>query len=100
MLAGDVGTLAAIAIGFGGCSANRGDSDFMYCTTSLMSLSDRRRSHPGIALPYSPRRTEAIRSSSVGIVPDSVERILYLPEVKSRGRGTRNAADGPSPLPP
>src|SRR2546425_12854710 len=40
-----------------------------------------------------------MRSSSVGTLPVSVVRILYLPVVKSRGRGTRNVADGPSPRP-
>ena len=51
MLAGELGRPSPIAIGFGGCDANCGDSDLMYCTTSVMSPSDRMRSHPGIAVP-------------------------------------------------
>jgi hypothetical protein len=34
------------------------------------------RSQAGIAVPYSPWRTDRIRSSSVGTLPVSVDRIL------------------------
>src|SRR5262245_37276736 len=64
-----------------------------------MSSSGRMRSQPGIAVPYKPRRTLCSRSSSLGMLPVSVLRILYLPVVKLRGRGVRNAAAGPSPCP-
>ncbi len=38
-------------------------------------------------VPGSPRRIVATTSSSAGSEPDGVERNLYTPTVKSRGRG-------------
>jgi len=82
-----------------GSFTNLGVIVFRYATTSRMSASESSVAHPGIALPYRPWRTDWIRSSSVGTLLVSVDRILYLPLVKSRGRGVRNGDAGPSPLP-
>ncbi len=54
---------------------------------------------PASRCPAAPATPIATRSSSVGTLPVSVDRISYLPLVKSRGRGVIRSAAGPSPLP-
>src|SRR5436190_13012963 len=98
MLSGELGTPVPTVTGVGAV-ANCGDSALMNVTTSAISASDRIRAHAGIAVPYRPCRTDCIRSSSVGTLPLSVDRILYLALVKSRGWGVKFAADAPSPRP-
>src|SRR5436190_12104056 len=98
-LSGELGVGGDAAISLGGVSVNCGDRVLRYATTSRISASDSTRSHDGIDVPYIPWRTERIRSSSVGTVPVSVDRSLYLADVKSRGRGCRCADAGPSPRP-
>src|SRR5205823_13815260 len=99
MLSGELGVFGVESIAFGDADVNCGASVLRYSTTSWTSGSESTRSHGGIDVPYSPCRTERVRSSSVGTLPVSVDRILNLPLVKSRGRGRRNAAAGPSPRP-
>ena len=51
------------------------------------------------AVPGRPRLTVRNRSSSRGSSPLWVVRNLKVPRVKSRGRGSRKSAAGPSPSP-
>ena len=52
-----------------------------------------------IDVPCKPLFIVAIRSSSVGRLPDSVERNLNMPEAKFRGLGFNSAEATPSPFP-
>src|SRR5665213_1100198 len=99
MLSGELVICVPSATTVGGSFRNRGVIVLMYVTTSRMSAPERSGAQPGIALPYRPWLTDRIRSSSVGTLLVSVDRILYLPDVKSSGRGVSIGDAGPSPLP-
>jgi len=53
--------------------------------------------YPGMLVPGRPTRIERATSSTLGRVPDAVDRSLYTPAVKSRGLGWRTPMAGRFP---
>src|SRR5512140_1505344 len=99
MLAGVAGGSTPTGTGFGCSLSNRGENVFTYAMTASRESAFRNFAQAGIAVPGSPLEMVRLRSSSVGRLPDSVVRYSNIPSVKSRGRGLRIIAYGPSPLP-
>ena len=88
----------ATGFGFFSGSEKSGEKDLTAATSSLIWPSER-CFQAGIEVYGMPSRMTCSRSSSVGRAPLGVCRILNLPAVKSRGRGSRRGAANPKPSP-
>ncbi len=79
--------------------SNASEKLFTYGTNVSIStfVKPSSNSNAGIKVPGIPSVIDRVMSSSVGKLV--VERILNLPDVKSRGLGSRYSAANPSPLP-
>src|SRR5512139_2445505 len=99
MLAAVTGTAARERTGRGCSAAKRPERVFTYVTTAESESPRRNIFQSGIDVPGRPFRIAVTRSASVGILPDSVDRTLNLPDVRSRGLGYKMDAAGPLPFP-